>query len=275
MNGVTTVSYRYNINGEYSKLLKTERGIRQEDPISLLFFMIVMKYLSRLLQQMQQDPNFNHHSKCERLGLTHLTFVDDVLFFSRSAIWSATMMHQTLQTFSNSTGLMVNPLKCHIYLEVVDKETKHMILEVTGFSEGTLPFRYLGVPLTSRKLTIAHYMPLIDKIICRIHHWSARLLSQAGRVRLVKAIGFSIANYWLQCFPIPKAELQKIRVICRTFIWTRGTTPSRKNPIAWKSMCKPMSKGGLNLLDLERWNAITMMKLLWDLCRNTDSLWVK
>lgn len=69
--------------------------------------------------------------------------------------------------------------------------------------------------------------------------------------------------------------LKKINGICRTFIWTDGSSPTRKSPIAWKSMCKPMTKGGLNLLDLDRWNAITMMELLWDLCRKTGSLWVK
>lgn len=161
------------------------------------------------------------------------------------------MMYHTLQNFSNSTGLMVNPLKCHVYLGAIEEITKQRILELIGFCEGALPFRYLGVPLTSRKLNITHYMPLIDKILCRIHHWSASLLSQAGRVQLVKAVGFAIANYWLQCFPIPKVVLKKISVICRTFIWTGGTSPSRKSPIACQSVCKPLTKGGLNVLDLE------------------------
>ncbi|XP_058767357.1 uncharacterized protein LOC131641049 [Vicia villosa] len=208
MNGVTTITYRYNINGEHSKLMKAERGIRQGDPISPFLFVIVMEYMSRLLHQMQLNPNFDHHLKCEKLELTHLTFVDDILLLARGDVGSVTLIHQTLQRRG-------------------------------------LPFRYLGVPLTSKKLTVAHYLPLIDKILSRIQHWSARLLSHAGRVQLVKVVGFAIANYWLQCIPIPKAVLKKIHVACRTFIWTSGISTNRKSPISWKNMCKPMVKGGL------------------------------
>lgn len=170
MNGVTTVNYRYNINEEHLKLMKAERGIRQGDPVSPLLFVIVMKYLSRLLHQMQLNPNFDHHSKCEKLELAHLTFTDDVMLFARGDIGYVTLMHQTLQIFSESTCLMVNPLKCHVYMGAIDEDTKQRIMNMIGFREGMLPFIYLGVPLTSRKLTVAHNMPLIDKILCKIHH---------------------------------------------------------------------------------------------------------
>ncbi|XP_058733586.1 uncharacterized protein LOC131605219 [Vicia villosa] len=275
MNGVTTVTYRYNINGEHSKLMKAERGIRQGDPISPYLFVIVMEYMSRLLKQMQENPQFRHHSKCKKLGLTHLTFADDILLLARGDLCSVSLLHQTVQSFSESTGLYTNPQKCHIYMGATDEDTKQQIINVNGYKEGQLPFKYLGIPLTSKKLSNAHYLPLIEKILSRLHHWSARLLSHAGRVQLIKAVGFAIANYWMQCFPIPKTVIKKINTACRTFIWTGGTSPSRKSPIAWKNMCKPMAKGGLNILDLDRWNTITMLKLLWDLCKKNDSLWVK
>ncbi|XP_058754734.1 uncharacterized protein LOC131627878 [Vicia villosa] len=239
---ITTVTYRYNINGGHSKLMKAERGIRQGDPISPYLFVIVMEYMSMLLHQMQLNPNYNHHSKC---------------------------------VLSDSTGLVVNPSKFQVYMGAINEITKQQILNVTGFKEGKLPFRYLGVPLTCKKLSVAHYLPLIDKILNRLQHWSSRLLSHACRMQLVKAVGFAIANYWLQYFPIPKSVLQKIQSACKTFIWTGGTSPSRKSSVSWKTMCKPRVKGGLNILDLDSWNTITMMKLLWDLRKKTVCLWVK
>lgn len=88
------------------------------------------------------------------------------------------------------------------------------------------------------------------------------MLSIAGRVQLVRAVSFAIANYWLQCFPIPKTVIKRINTACKTFVWTCGNAPSRKSSIAWKVVCKPKKKGGLNILDLECWNNITMLKLL-------------
>ncbi|CAK8568831.1 unnamed protein product [Lathyrus sativus] len=87
-----------------------------------------------------------------------------------------------LQTFSQSTGLVVNPAKCRMYFGGVNNETKNDILASTSFMEGDLPFRYLGVPLTCKRLSTHHYMSLVDIIVRRIRHWSSKLLSYAGRL---------------------------------------------------------------------------------------------
>lgn len=275
MNGVTTVSYRYNINGKHSKLMKAARGIRQGDPISPFLFVIVMEYMNRLLYKMQNMANYKHHPKCKKMELTHLTFADDILLFTRGEKKSVEAMMQPMHTFSEATGLVMNPSKCNVYMGAVDDNTKKQILEMTGFKQGTLPFRYLGVPLSCKRLSVSYYLPLVEKILNRIHHWSAKVLSQAGRIQLVQTVSFAIANYWLQCFPIPKAILHKLNTACRSFVWSNSTSPSRKSPIAWQTVCKPKNKGGMNVIDLECWNSITLMKHLWDLSLKTDSLWVK
>lgn len=63
MVGVTIVSYRFNINGIYLDIVQAKRGIRKDDPVSPLLFIIVMEYLHRAMMKMQRNPNFNHHSK--------------------------------------------------------------------------------------------------------------------------------------------------------------------------------------------------------------------
>ncbi|XP_058759546.1 uncharacterized protein LOC131632838 [Vicia villosa] len=166
MQGVSSVTYRFSINGDHSNLMQAKRGVR-------------------------------HHSKCGKLGITHLTFADDILLFSRGDKQSIDVMMQAMDTFYSSTRLVVNPMKCYIYFGDVDIDTKQEILASTGFNEDALPFRYLGVPVTSKRLTVNHYLPLIEKILSRINHWSAKLLSIVGRVQLVKAVTTSIANYWL------------------------------------------------------------------------------
>ncbi|XP_058746716.1 uncharacterized protein LOC131619658 [Vicia villosa] len=166
-------------------------------------------------------------------------------------IYSKILTSRITKEFSNSTGLVVNPAKCFVYMGDVDDSTREQILHTIGFRVGQLPFRYLGLPLSSKKLSINYYLPLIDKILSRIHNWSSKLLSLSGRVQLVKAVSFVITNYWLKCFLIPKNVIKRINSACRTFVWISGSAPSRKRPIYWKDVCKPKVKGGLNILDFD------------------------
>lgn len=129
--------------------------------------------------------------------------------------------------------------------------------------------------MTGKKLTLHHYINLIDRILGRITHWSASLLNYAGRIQLLKSVTFDVMNYWMQCFPFPKFVIHKIDAIFRTFMWTGGTELSRKSHIAWKPVCKPKSQGGLNMINLEVWNKTNLVRLLWNLNGKSDSLWVK
>lgn len=52
MSAVTSMSYVFNINGEVSDIMQTCRGIRQEDPISPLLFVNMMKHTNRLFVKM-------------------------------------------------------------------------------------------------------------------------------------------------------------------------------------------------------------------------------
>lgn len=76
---------------------------------------------------------------------------------------------QVFEAISNSTGLKVNPSKCKVFFGNVSEDVKKRIQHTTKFTEGCLPFKYIGIPLTSRKLHINHYMPLIDKVLYMVN----------------------------------------------------------------------------------------------------------
>ncbi|XP_058783399.1 uncharacterized protein LOC131658081 [Vicia villosa] len=190
--------------------------------------------------------------------------IDDVLLFSRGDYHSVELLLATFKEFSESTGLEVNPYKCNMFCSGMDEETMRKIISLSGFSVGSLPVRYLGIPLTCKKPSIAQYLPLIERIVGKIRHWTTKLLSTTGRIQLVKSVTTAVAQYWMNCFPIPKCVIHKIDSICRSFIWA-GKEKSRKSPVAWKTMCSPMRKVGLNIINLEVWNRIAMLKCLWNI----------
>lgn len=62
------------------------------------------------------------------------------------------MVMKAFNNFSNSTGLKVSPSKCMVYFGNIDQQTKIEIQDIIEFKDEPLPFRYHGIPLTSRKL---------------------------------------------------------------------------------------------------------------------------
>lgn len=81
-------------------------------------------------------------------------------------------MKQWLHKFGGGSGLHPNMMKSAIYLARCDEEIKKDSVEKLGVQEGELPVRYLGVPLTSYRLT-EDCQVLIEKITCKIIHGPA------------------------------------------------------------------------------------------------------
>ncbi|CAK8564550.1 unnamed protein product [Lathyrus sativus] len=170
MKMVTTATYTFSVNGEPTDVMQAKRRIRQGRLISPMLFVVVMEYLISLLAKMQLDPNFNSHAKCERRGITHLTFADDILLFCRGDVVSVEMLLNTVKNLSTATSLIMNPSKCNIYFGGTDRDARNKMQEITNFKEGQLPVRYFDVPLTYKKLHTNHYLPLIDRIMTRIRY---------------------------------------------------------------------------------------------------------
>jgi hypothetical protein len=274
MTVVRNVTYRFKVNGNYTSIMEAKRGIRQGDPISPLLFVLVMEYLTRYLNTLATNSAFNYHFRCEKVNITSLSFADDLLMFARGDSNSVRAMLECFHKFSRSTGLRVNTQKCSIYFGAVDDQVMSDIMIQTGFQQGVLPFRYLGIPITDKRLAIRYYLPLIEKIVQKVTHWSARLLSYAGRVQLIQSVIFSTVNFWMQCLPLPKAVIQKIEATCRSFLWTGSENISRKSPIAWQKVCRPKTKGGMSIIDLTVWSQVQLLKMLWNIHRKADNLWI-
>ncbi|XP_074298000.1 uncharacterized protein LOC141628800 [Silene latifolia] len=106
----------------------------------------------------------SYHPKCVKLDLTHLIFADDLLVFVRGDLPSVMAVKHCLDEFSSFSGLTSNTSKTNIYFTGVSSGVKVEILHATGFVEGSFPFKYLGTPLHSSRLTRDLFQPLLAKI---------------------------------------------------------------------------------------------------------------
>lgn len=108
-----------------------------------------------MLNKAAAEHRFKYHAKCEKVKLTHLSFADDLLIFIDGSLGSIQHVLQVIWEFENRSGLAVSFQKTSFFASGMEQAEIDMIQATTGMSCGSLPFRYLGVPLNSRKLSLS------------------------------------------------------------------------------------------------------------------------
>lgn len=244
MKCVSTVSYSLLLNGGLTEKFEARKGLRQGDPMSPYLFVIAMEYLNKALKTLTKIPYFNFHPKCSKLQIVHICFVDNLLMCCRADEVSMKMLMRCFKQFSEVFGLHA--------------------------------FKYLGIPLAAKKISIQQCMPVVERIMDRIRSWTSNFLSYAGILQFIKSVLFEMQTYWAQVFLIPKKIVKMVNGICRRICGLDGSNEnSQRNPISWDTLCKPKAAGGLNIINYERWNKAAITKLLWAVVNKKDKLWIK
>ncbi|XP_060194911.1 uncharacterized protein LOC132624101 [Lycium barbarum] len=195
---LTTTQYSIALNGGLYGKIQGKIGLSEGDPISPLLFVICMKYFTRILNQVAQMTGFEYHTKCKGIKLNHLCFADNMLHFCKGTYQSVLLLLRGLQTFTNASGLSTNAGKSNIFSTNMEGQHLADLCKVTGYKKGTLPFRYLRVPITARKLSALDCEMLVDKMVTRV---TTRSL-----------------------------VMKKIIAICRNFLWD-GKVTTDKTPL--------------------------------------------
>ena len=197
---VTTAYFSVQVNGELAGFFKSERDLRQGCALSPYLFVICMNVLSKLLDKAALDRKIGFHPKCKNLGLTHLSFADDILVFTDGKIRSIDSIVAVFDNFAKTSGLHISMEKSTIYYAGVQDSTRQVVHSQYQFESGELPVRYLGLPLRTKRMGTQDYQPLLKQIRKHISLWTNRFLSMAGRFQLICSVLMSITNFWMSSF---------------------------------------------------------------------------
>ncbi|KAK4389648.1 putative mitochondrial protein [Sesamum angolense] len=270
MECVSTSSFSVALNGSLHGFFAGQKGLRQGDPMSPGIFLLCMEYFSRLIKRKTTDSDFNFHPKCEKLKITHLLFADDLMMFSRGDLPSVHILMECLQEFRDVSGLVVNTSKSSIFTTGIENNMLCNILARIEFTRGEMPVRYLDIPLAAQRLSVRDYSPFVDQIANSISRWVAKSLSFAGRLELIRSVIQGVECFWLQIFPLSAAVVEKIHQLCRNFLWN-----SKRAPVAWEDICHPKNEGGLGIRHTQTWNVALLARVLWNIHRKADTLWIQ
>ena len=183
---ISTAAFSVSVNGSLEGFFTSARGIRQGCSLSPCLYVILNNVLSKMLNKAALARQFVYHPQCMEVKLTHLSFADDILVFTDGSVRSLQGVLAVMDQFANISGLFINAWKSSIFAS--GQSITPLISEAThiGIIVGSLPVRYLGMPLTTKALTKQDYEPLIDKVRGRMLSWRNKCLSYAGRLQLIK-----------------------------------------------------------------------------------------
>ena len=164
--------------------------------------------------------------------------------------------------------------KSCLFFSNVEGDIVDNILNILNFVKGTLPIRYLGVPLLTSKLNKHACVELVNKICSRVNSWKSKFLSYAGRAQLIVSVLTGIQNYWSGMFVLPKGVLKQVEQTMSRFLWAGNTDVSYGAKIAWDTICRPRKEGGLGFKNIYLANTVLNLKHIGSLLDPSNkSLW--
>ena len=187
---VTTASFSVLINGEPRGTITPSRGLRQGDPISPYLFLLCAEGLTALLRR-KEAGGLIRGVAVSRLApsISHLFFADDCIIFCRATEEECRQVVSVLEVYEKESGQRLNREKTSLFFSKNTKEDiQNFVKDTFGAEIVKQHEKYLGLPPMVGRGKKKAFNCIKDQVGRKIAGWKGRLLSNAGREILIKAV---------------------------------------------------------------------------------------
>jgi hypothetical protein len=191
---LSSSSSRVLLNGIEGEPIVHHRGLRQGDPLSPLLFILAMEPLQRILA-LATERGLLSPLKGRVARLRSSLYADDATIFLNPLAIDVQLVKAILERFRLVFGLRINFRKSAAYPLRCGGIDVTSVLAPLGMPTAALPFKYLGLPLSTRQLRRVDWQALIDKIASCLATWKGKLMLAAGLLALLNAVLSSISVY--------------------------------------------------------------------------------
>jgi hypothetical protein len=169
------------VNGEQGGFFQTKKGLRQGDPLSPILFNIIADMLAVLIERSKRLGFFDGLvPHLVEDGLSILQYADDTILFLEDDLVKSRGLRLVLNAFERLSGLKINFHKSELYPFGETKERVEEYVELFGCREGMFPFRYLGIPMSTSRLSNRDWRIVEERFQKKLSSWKGKLLSYGG-----------------------------------------------------------------------------------------------
>lgn len=232
------------LNGVRGKTIHSKRGVRQGDPLSPLIFVLAADLLQSIINKAKQRGIFRSPIPILYTNdFPILQYADDTLLILEACSRQLVALKAILHSFGESTGLKVNYNKSFMVPINMDSEKLHHLARTFNCQTGSLPFTYLGLPLSLNKPKVIDFSPLVSRCERRLAA-TLILLNQAGRLEVTNSILTSMPSFCMSTFLLHQKVIDQIDKLRRQCLWRGSDTNARQSPkAAWPMVCTEKEKG--------------------------------
>jgi hypothetical protein len=274
MECVRSATYSILVNGEPKGYITPQRGLRQGDPLSPYLFLLCAEGLSAVLRKAERERLLKGIS-IYRGGprVSHLFFADDSIVFCRATNADYVALQNLLTLYANASGQVVNSDKTALFFSPnMSQQARNTICSFFGTSPNTQFEKYLGLtPVVGRAKRRA-FNEIKDRVWRRLQGWKEKLLSQAGREVLIKAVIQAIPTYAMSCFKFPVGLCEEFCSMANRFWWGQKRGEKKIHWLGKQKLCRLKSEGGIGFRDLKLFNKALLARQGWWLLQNPSSL---
>jgi hypothetical protein len=146
-------------------------------------------------------------------GLSILQYADDTILFIEDDLEKAKGLRLVLSAFEKLSGLKINFHKSELFCFGEAKNKTEEYIRLFGCKEGDFPFRYLGIPMSPRKLSNGDWKWSRKDFRKKLSSWKGKMLSSGGSPVLISSVLSSLPMYMMSFFRIPKGVFGEIRLL--------------------------------------------------------------
>jgi hypothetical protein len=125
-----------------------------------------------------------------------IQYADDTLLIMEACPQELFVLKALLNTFADSIGLKVNLSKSSMVPTNLDSDRLNHLASTFNCEDGSLPFTYLGLSLSSTKPTIQECLPLVHRVERRLIS-TTMFLTQGGKLFMVNSVLSSLPTFFI------------------------------------------------------------------------------
>jgi mannosylglycoprotein endo-beta-mannosidase len=137
-------------------------------------------------------------------GLSILQYADDTILFIDHDLKNSRNLKPILTAFEQLLGLKINFHKSELFCFGQALNAASQYADLFGCGQGQFPIQYLWILIHYRRLTIAEWKQVEDRLQIRPSIWKGQFLSLGERLVLINSVLTNMILYIISFFLLPK-----------------------------------------------------------------------